>query len=221
MVYDLSASRVTVTQTRAAAYPRLQGYWGNQARTRGSWELGSKVPPTKNGKVGGFGSLFFGSGQILCGNSSLEIGKIVGNSSVNFIFTGKFPSKFHGSKSWRESFPTFPSGGYAHGLVRADHLRSPQPLGHIICSISAACMRRHGVCRVHCHWHIAGLISHKWDHKIKVTNSRVMHLQINWGGWDGRKTGIWCRDMSAEIDVRVTSCFADTYQSKGLRLTVA
>ena len=49
-----------------AAYPRLHGYWGNQARTRGSWELGSKVPPTKNGKVCGFGSLFFGSGQILC-----------------------------------------------------------------------------------------------------------------------------------------------------------
>ena len=29
---------------------------------------------------------------------------------------GKFPSKFRGSKSWWESFPTFPSGGYAHDL---------------------------------------------------------------------------------------------------------
>ena len=34
----------------AVAYPQLQGYWGNQARTRSplSWELGSKVCPTKN-----------------------------------------------------------------------------------------------------------------------------------------------------------------------------
>ena len=34
----------------AVAYLRLQGYWGIQARTRSplSWELGSKVCPTKN-----------------------------------------------------------------------------------------------------------------------------------------------------------------------------
>ena len=37
-------------QLAAAAYPRLQGYWGNQARTRGSWELGSKVPPDQKRK---------------------------------------------------------------------------------------------------------------------------------------------------------------------------
>ena len=33
-----------------AAYPRLQGYWGNQARTRGSWVLGSKEPLPKTEK---------------------------------------------------------------------------------------------------------------------------------------------------------------------------
>ena len=35
-------------------------------------------------------------------------------SGLNRILLGKFPSKFQGSKSWWESFPTFPSGGYAH-----------------------------------------------------------------------------------------------------------
>ena len=41
------ASKVSKVQPSSfpAAYPRFQGYWGNQARTRGSWELGSKVPP--------------------------------------------------------------------------------------------------------------------------------------------------------------------------------
>ena len=63
---SLSSRKPLSPVPEAAAYPRLQGYWGNQARTRGSWELGYKVPPTKNGKVCGFGSLFFGSGQTLC-----------------------------------------------------------------------------------------------------------------------------------------------------------
>ena len=35
-------------KVNVAAYPRLQGYWGNRHVPEVSWELGSKVPSSKN-----------------------------------------------------------------------------------------------------------------------------------------------------------------------------
>ena len=40
--------RCSVVKARPAAYPRLQGYWGNQARIGGLLEVGMQGTPTKN-----------------------------------------------------------------------------------------------------------------------------------------------------------------------------
>ena len=84
--------------------------------TKVSWELRSKVPPTKNWKVCGFGPLFYGRGQILCakklkhptweGRSQVWTGFLLGTFPSNFeIYWGNSPVNFKGQNPGGESFP--------------------------------------------------------------------------------------------------------------------
>ena len=50
----------------AAAYLRLQGYWGNQARIRGLLGVGTQGTPYQNLKSLRIRPTFFGSDHILC-----------------------------------------------------------------------------------------------------------------------------------------------------------
>ena len=77
-----------------AAYPRLQGYWGNQARTRGSWELGSKVPTPpplpKTEKSADLARYFSGVAKFCVQNKETSnLTRLV--SGLNRIFTGEIP----------------------------------------------------------------------------------------------------------------------------------
>ena len=98
----------------AAAHPRLQGYWGKQARIRGLLGVGTQGTPTENWEVCGFGPLFFGGGHILYEkknqNRTWE--------GRRRVFTGGFnPVSSKVQNSGEESFPTFPSGEYAHACL--------------------------------------------------------------------------------------------------------
>ena len=104
---------LVVITFRPAAYPRLQCYWGNQPLPEVSWELESKVPLPKTEKSANLAH-FFESGHIL------RIKNAISNlrwsrSGLNYFYWGNCPVTFKGQNPGGESFPTFPSGGYAHG----------------------------------------------------------------------------------------------------------
>ena len=71
------------------------GLLGKPGTYQGSWELGSKVPPTKNGKSADLAHYFSGVAKFCVQNR--ETSNLKRSMSVlNRLFTaGKFLSKFH------------------------------------------------------------------------------------------------------------------------------
>ena len=104
---------LAVITFRPAAYPRLQCYWGNQPLPEVSWELESKVPLPKTEKSANFAH-FFESGHILRIKIQCLTWEGQGQAWIIFYW-GNCPVTFKGQNPGGESFPTFPSGGYAHG----------------------------------------------------------------------------------------------------------
>ena len=100
-----------------AAYPRLQGYCGKQARTRSLLGVGTKGTPYQKLKsLRIWPTIFREWPNFVYKKSNIERERVNVRSGSAFYW-GKFPRKFQGSKSWWgkfPSFPTFPSGGYAH-----------------------------------------------------------------------------------------------------------
>ena len=94
----------------SAAYPRLQDYWGNQARIRGLLRVGTQGTPTKTEKSAdlthyssGVATLCVKKVNIELENVSPELTFYWGNSPVNLNVQN------HGGE-----VPLFPSRGYAY-----------------------------------------------------------------------------------------------------------
>ena len=80
-----------------------------------SRELEPKVPLPKTEKSADLAHHFFGSGQILSRKKSNIERERVGFRSEPDFYWGNFPVNFKVQNPSGESFPIFPSGGYAHG----------------------------------------------------------------------------------------------------------
>ena len=103
----LGHKAIWIVKLMTAVYPRLQGHWGNQVRTRSLLGVGIWGTPYQKLKSLRIWPTFFWSGQILC--TKIKHRTWEGQCQVwTGFLLAKFPSKFQGSKSRWGKFPHFP-----------------------------------------------------------------------------------------------------------------
>ena len=79
-----------------------------------SWELGRKVPLPKTEKSADLTHYFSGVAKFLVKKSNIDLERVTVRPESAF-YCGNSPVNMRVQNPGEESFPTFPSGGYAHG----------------------------------------------------------------------------------------------------------